>query len=106
MAKNLFIEFLVELIGTFILLVVIISTLSPIAIGLALVGLIYFSLISTGGFLNPAVSLMFYLNKNIDGTQLFVYVIAQLLGAVLAYLYWHYYLRDAKIEKNIVINLI
>jgi len=88
-----------EILGTFIFLSVIIITVSNkvsdnmawLKIGLALgVAILLVGGIS-GGHLNPAVSTMFYMNGNIDFMTLLYYIIAQLIGATLAYLFYYYY---------------
>lgn len=92
--------FFAELIGTFVFLSVIIisghatsrceDSLTWIKIGLALsVSILLVSRIS-GGHLNPAVSYMLYLNNDISIQKLFVYVLAQLIGGVLAFGYYYY----------------
>ena len=93
------IQFLVELIGTFIFLTVIISTGNPLAIGLTLIALIYFALYISGGFFNPAVTVMFYANKTIDSTQFILFIIAQFAGGLLAYYFYNNYLKE-KINKD------
>jgi glycerol uptake facilitator-like aquaporin len=92
--KDYIIQFLVELLGTFIILVIIIYTGNPWLIGLAFAALITFGLLISGGMYNPAVSTMFYLNGTINSTQFILFVVAQLLGGVFAYLFYHYYLKD------------
>ena len=81
-------QMLTEFIGTFIFLGVIISTGEAIPIGLALATSIFFGGKISGGHYNPAVSFMMYLNKAINIQQLFVYILAQVLGgtAVLFFL--------------------
>jgi len=92
-------KFMSEILGTFIFLSVIIITVSNkvsdnmawLKIGLALgVAILLVGGIS-GGHLNPAVSTMFYMNGNIDFMTLLYYIIAQLIGATLAYLFYYYY---------------
>ena len=90
-------KFFAEIVGTFIFLSVIITSghatsrcadaLTWIKIGLALSVAILLVGAVSGGHLNPAVSVMLYLNKDIDVEALVVYIIGQLIGAVLAYFY-------------------
>lgn len=91
---------LAELIGTFIFLGVIITSghattrsndaLIWIKIGLALsVSILLVGFIS-GGQLNPAVSLMLYMNNDISFEKMGFSICGQLLGAVLAYFYYKY----------------
>jgi glycerol uptake facilitator-like aquaporin len=92
--------FLAELVGTFIFLAVIITsghasnrskdTLAWLKIGLALsVAIILVGFIS-GGMLNPAVSLMLYINNDISIENMIVSIFAQIIGAILAYFYYQY----------------
>ena len=84
----IFKQMLTEFIGTFIFLGVILATGEAFPIGLALATSIFFGGKISGGHFNPAVSFMMYLNKAINIQQLFVYIIAQVLGgtAVLFFL--------------------
>ena len=90
-------KFIAELIGTFVFLGVIIVSVAGksltvadkaetwIKIGLALsVAILLVGNIS-GSHLNPAVSLMFYLHKDLSFEELMIYILAQLIGAFLAF---------------------
>ena len=84
-------EFLVELIGTFIFLSVIIQSsklgaMGPLAIGLTLAAMIYFGGKISGGHFNPAVSTMFWMDKKLSEKRLLCHIVAQLIGAYLAFL--------------------
>jgi aquaporin Z len=93
-------KFFAEIIGTFVFLSVIITSghattrsadaLTWIKIGLALAVAILLVGMVSGGHLNPAVSFMLYLNKDIDVETLVVYIIGQLIGALLAFFYYIY----------------
>jgi len=82
---------LAELVGTFVFLSIILFvvnkkiSLAPLIIGLALCGLIFIVGPISGGHLNPAVSLMFYLNKSISLNELVLYIVSQLIGSILAF---------------------
>ena len=91
------IELLVEFIGTFIFLSVIIVTGNPLAIAIALASAIYFGGKVSGGHFNPAVNVMMYLHNKINTSQLIGQTIAQLLGAVAAF----FYFRTIKAEKYV-----
>lgn len=93
-SQNYLVQFLVELIGTFIFLTIIISTGNALLIGLGLAILITFAFFVTGGYFNPAVTLMFYFNQSIDVTQFILFIVAQFLGGIFAYLFYTYYLKD------------
>lgn len=84
-------KFISELIGTFIFLstiIVVVNYLKPnvnfLKIGLALsISIVIFGQIS-GGHFNPAVSYMFYINKDLTTKEFFFYIIAQIIGATIA----------------------
>mgnify|MGYP006085742387 CR=1 FL=1 len=92
MTNSLTKKLISEMLGTFIFLGVIItvvndknSTANWLKIGLALsLAIVLFGNISGGNF-NPAVSFMLFLNDQLSSTELFSYIIAQLVGALLAY---------------------
>lgn len=85
----MFAKALVEFIGTFILISVILAairpeaniSLAPIAIGVALSAAIFFGGAISGGHFNPAVTLMSTMNGSMEWRLAAFYVIAQLLGA-------------------------
>lgn len=78
-------NYLVEFIGTLILLFMIIVTKNPLMIGLTLTTIIIIGQNISGGHYNPAVSIvMYYLGKlNID--DLLPYIVAQICGGLVAY---------------------
>ena len=90
-------KFAAELIGTFVFLGVIIISVAGksltmcdkaetwIKVGLALsIAILLMGGIS-GGHFNPAVSVMFYLHKDLTTEELMIYILAQVIGAVLAF---------------------
>jgi len=85
-------KYVTEFIGTFIFLSVILnatakgSTVSnaPVAIGIALVAVIFFGGNISGGHFNPAVSAMMVLNKSLPSGEFVPYVASQILGAIAA----------------------
>jgi aquaporin Z len=80
-----YLPFVIELIGTFIFLYIIISSGgNAIAIGVALAAMVFFGGKISGGNFNPAVSFMMYLNNQLTTSKLFVYILAQIIGASLA----------------------
>ncbi len=76
--------YLVELIGTFVFLSVILRVGQPIPIAVALLSAIYFGGSISGGHFNPAVSVMMYLNKALSLDDLPLYVVSQIAGGVAA----------------------
>ena len=81
-------NYLVEFLGTFVFLSVIIITGKPIPIALALATVIYLGGKVSGGHFNPAVNLMMYLNNKMSTESLIGQAVAQLLGAVAAFYYY------------------
>lgn len=91
-------KFLAELVGTFVFLGVIIVSVAGksltvadkaetwIKVGLALAVAILLVGNISGSHLNPAVSLMFYLHKDLNAEELIIYIVAQFIGAILAYM--------------------
>ena len=104
---NLLSKFLAEILGTFVFLSVIITSVKikseydlasawiKISVGLG-VAILLVGFIS-GGHLNPAVSFMMYLHNTLTATELGVYVIAQLIGAGLAFLYYRLLKANTKL---------
>lgn len=85
-------KFLVEFIGTFFLVLTIGSTvivpgagsLAPLAIGAALMIMVYAGGHISGGHYNPAVTLGVFLRGKCPATDVLPYWIAQLVGGILA----------------------
>lgn len=79
-----------ELVGTFVFVFAIIgavnsgSDLTPLAIGFALMIMVYATGHISGAHLNPAVSVGVWLRGAIDVIGLVTYIVAQLVGAALA----------------------
>lgn len=80
-------KYLTELIGTFFLVFTIYLTVSaelavaPLAIGSALMVMVYMGGHVSGAYYNPAVSLAVFLRGKLPGKDLIPYWIAQLVGA-------------------------
>jgi len=77
-----------EFIGTFVFLSVILSTGSAIPIVIALAAAIYFGGSISGGHFNPAVSTMMLAKGGINVETWITYVIAQVLGGLVALLWF------------------
>lgn len=76
-----------EFIGTFVFLSVILATGSAIPIAVALAAVIFFGGSVSGGHFNPAVSTMMWIKGVIPAEKWAAYVIAQILGGLVA-LWW------------------
>jgi aquaporin Z len=80
-----FLPLLGEFLGTFLFLISILATGNVLAIGATLTLVIYLLSKVSGGHVNPAVSLAFFLKGTLTNTEFLGYVIVQLLGATAAY---------------------
>ena len=80
-------DLITEFVGTFIFLSVILTTGEAIPIGLALAVVIFFGGKISGGHFNPAVSTMMLVNRKIGVEQYIGYVLAQILGGLVALWY-------------------
>ena len=83
-------KYLVEFLGTFVFLSVILSQGKPVPIAVALLAVIYFGGAISGGHFNPAVSVMMFFKKAISGIDLPFYVIGQVLGGLLALQFFNF----------------
>jgi len=77
-------KYLVEFLGTFFFLYVIIATGNPLAIGSALALAAYLGGKISGGNFNPAVTIMMAAAKKMPTTDVLPYIIAQVAGGLLA----------------------
>tara|TARA_A100001015_G_C14755080_1_gene619116 strand:- start:266 stop:535 length:270 start_codon:yes stop_codon:yes gene_type:complete len=77
-------KYLVEFFGTMLFLFVILYVGEPMAIGVALITVIYLGGSISGGHFNPAVSVMMALKGSITKVDLLPYVLAQVLGGLTA----------------------
>lgn len=77
-------KYLVEFLGTMLFLFVILYVGEPMAIGVALITVIYLGGSISGGHFNPAVSVMMALKGSITKVDLLPYVLAQVLGGLAA----------------------
>lgn len=73
-----------ECVGTFLLLTSIFFTGHWLIIGLTLAGVIYITGNTSGGHMNPAVSVAMYLKGAINGTECVAYSLSQILGGAIA----------------------
>lgn len=77
-------KYLVEFVGTFFFLYVIIATGNPLAIGGALALAAYLGGKISGGNFNPAVTIMMAAAKKMPTADVVPYIIAQIAGGLLA----------------------
>ncbi len=84
-----------ELLGTFVFLAVILTAHAPIPVSLTLAGMVYFAGNTSGGHFNPAVSVMMWAKGDISGRACLSYIALQVLGGLLALLWFMHTQRKA-----------
>jgi aquaporin Z len=100
------IAFLTEFIGTFIFLAVILMAanhptfIQPVIIVIALLAMIYFGLNTSGGHFNPAISTMFLIKGDLSVEKYIGYIVAQILGALVALLWFHQTIKSKGIQSS------
>lgn len=86
---------LVEFLGTFLFLFVILQQGQPIPIAVALLAVIYAFGGISGGHFNPAVTVMMGVDDKIGVADATLYIAAQVLGGIAAVLLYRY-IQDTK----------
>ncbi len=77
-------KYVVEFIGTFLFLSVIIATGSPVLIALSFLAVILLGGSISGGHFNPAVSVMMWANGTLSMMDMAMYAAAQVAGGLAA----------------------
>ena len=83
-------NYLTEFIGTFFLVLTIGLTMvggtefAPLAIGAALMGLVYMGVHVSGAHYNPAVTLAIFMRGKLEGSLVAPYMVSQVAGAFVA----------------------
>jgi len=77
-------KYLVEFLGTLLLIYVVLATGNPLAIGAATALIILIAGPVSDGHLNPAISVAMASAGKIEVTELLPYIIAQVLGGLVA----------------------
>lgn len=78
-------KYLVEFIGSLFFVYVILATGNPLAIGAALALVLTLAGPISGGYVNPAVSVVMASAGKLSVNELLPYVVAQVLGALVAF---------------------
>lgn len=91
-------DLIVEFLGTFFFLSVILATGQAVPIGLALLTAIYFGGHISGGHFNPAVSTMMAVKGAIGWDKFLGYIVAQVLGGLVALYFFN--LSKGKVAKK------
>jgi glycerol uptake facilitator-like aquaporin len=81
-------EALVEFIGTFIFLFIILQQGQPIPIAVGLLAVIYAFGNISGGHFNPAVTIMMGVDKKVDSRKALLYIISQIAGGICAIMFY------------------
>ncbi len=89
------IKYLVEFIGTFMFLSVILSQGQALPIVIALAAAIFFGGSISGGHFNPAVSFMMHVNNTLPLEDFLFYVVSQLAGGFLALMFFKNFVQKA-----------
>ena len=82
-------DLIVEFLGTFFFLSVILATGEAVPIGLALLTAIYFGGKISGGHFNPAVTTMMAVKGAIGLDKFVGYIVAQVLGGIVALMFYN-----------------
>jgi len=77
-------NYLVEFLGTFLFLSVVVSTTNPVLIAGALLTVILLIENISGSHVNPAISVMFWAKGSLSNKDLVGYVAAQIAGGLVA----------------------
>jgi aquaporin Z len=77
-------NYIVEFLGTFLFLSVVVATEQPLLIAMSLLLVILLGGSVSGGHFNPAISVMYWAKGALANVDLLGYVAAQLLGGVAA----------------------
>jgi glycerol uptake facilitator-like aquaporin len=80
-------KYIIELIGSFFLMMAISFTGNAIAIGFTLVALVYFAAPISGAHFNPAVTLAVWINGGITLSELAGYITSQVFGVLFGALF-------------------
>ena len=78
-------NYIVEFIGTLFFVYIVLATGNPFASGSALAVVILLAKNSSGGHVNPAVSLAMAASGALPAGELFPYIISQCMGALVAH---------------------
>jgi aquaporin Z len=82
-----------EFLGTMLLSFIIFSTHNSLAIGIALAVAIFMSAGLSLGSFNPAVTIALLINKNLNIINAMLYILFEVLGALIGYLIYYYLIR-------------
>ncbi len=94
------IKYLVEFLGTFVFLSVILSQGQALPIVIALAAVIFFGGSISGGHFNPAVSFMMHLKNVLPLEDFLFYVVSQMAGGFAALMFFNNFVK--RVSANTV----
>lgn len=74
-----------EYLGTFLLILSILSLSNPILIGIIFIAIIFLTAATSGPSLNPALSIVMYMNGKLGIQEMFAYIFIQVVAAISAF---------------------
>ncbi len=84
-------KFAAEFIGSMILMSTILMSGKPFTVAAGIAAALIIAVPVSGGHLNPAVSTVFLATKQLEATDYFGYVIAQIAGMLVAWWFYQYF---------------
>jgi len=90
-------KYITELIGTFFLVLVVAMTGNAAAIGVTLMVMIFAGGHISGAHYNPAVTLAVLIRGKISSSHALIYIIVQIIGAIVAAFIAKWFSRDANV---------
>lgn len=96
------IPFVVEFLGTLLLCSVVISTGRPVFIAVAFFLAMFLGGAISGGYFNPAITVMQWAKGTLTSQDFVGYVVAQILGGLSALAAYRMFLRGALVKANLL----
>lgn len=88
--------YIAEAVGSFIFFAIILTKSEPVMIAVGLLVGILIATIASQGHLNPAVTLMAYMEGKVSGDESIGYIGAQIVGAIAAIQWYNFYSKSNK----------
>lgn len=92
------VKFIMEFMGTFLFLSVILGIGEPLPIALALLVAIYLGGAVSGGNYNPAVTFMMWMDNKLDTKEALSYVGSQVAAAAAAWWFFHNVIKPNRMK--------
>lgn len=78
-------KYVVEFLGTLLLVFIVLKTGNYLAIGAALAVAVLLGGAISGGAFNPAVAIALFANGKVSSSEIIPYIVAEVLGALVAF---------------------